>query len=349
MSNEFVNVPAFRVRQRKHTAILMKLTANDLARISYVAARGYSTDKTAVQRLLTKSRITGVREFAEAGGDFPASIVLNWVNLEHPIKVKGAKARIPLIPGSAQLLDGQHRVEGLKEAMKTSKWVQQVELPVAVYEGLSTQDCADIFLSINTEQKPVSKDLVYDLFEIASEYVRDDDALAARKVVDELNINIDSPYKAMVRYPGPDAPKGGMSLSTMVTVLKPLLAINGAFDQVGVSGQMREDRISIILNWFKVIRAAYGTQWTTKDNVFRYASGFWGAIEFLSTTMLPHCNIANSFEMSTMQAAMKGLKDSLIWQRDVSGLQGRKAAYAIAAVLGEVFRTNLKKRAKIKV
>src|SRR4051794_23067232 len=114
MPVESATVPAFRVKQKKHAAIMVRLMAKDLVRISYVAARRVSSDKNAVQRILTKSRIAGISEFAQNGGDFPSSIVLNWVNETHPLKLSGSKARVPLEPSSAQLLDGQHRVEGLR-------------------------------------------------------------------------------------------------------------------------------------------------------------------------------------------------------------------------------------------
>jgi DNA sulfur modification protein DndB len=348
-SEDIVSLAALSVKQKKHSLILTKMRADDLVRISYVAARGDSQEKNAVQRILSRPRISGISEFAKNGGDFPVSIVLNWVNKEHKLTLSNSKLKLTLEPRSAQLLDGQHRVEGLREAMKTDTAIKSIELPIAIYQNLSAQDCADIFLSINTEQKPVSRNLVYDLYGLASDYVRDDDALAARKVADELNERDDSPYKDMIRYPGPGKVKTGIALSSIAGVLKPLLAVNGAFDQVGVSGDMREERVEIILNWLKVIRHAYGTQWTDKGNVFRYASGFWGAMEFLSTTMLRHCYISQSYEQTTMQSAMKGLKDRLIWQSDVSGMQGRRSANLISGLLGNVFSINNKSKAKIKV
>lgn len=234
MSHDRITVPAFKIVQTKHSFYIIRMRAEDLVRIAYVAARGVSKEKNAVQRILTRSRIAGISDFAKAGGDFPASIVLNWIDDNRPLKIRAGKASISLEPSSAQILDGQHRVEGLREAMKTEDKVKDLEIPVAVYDGLSPQECADIFLSINTEQKPVSRSLVFDLYGIASDYVRDDDALAAKKMADQLNERIDSPYCGMIRYPGPEAGKGGIALSSVVSVLKPLLETNGAFDQVGV-------------------------------------------------------------------------------------------------------------------
>jgi DNA sulfur modification protein DndB len=349
MSEDQISVPAFKVTQIKHSFLIFRLPAAALVRIAYVAARGASKEKTAVQRILTRSRIAGISEFAKAGGDFPASIVLNWVDEEQPLRLRGGKVKLTLKPSSAQILDGQHRVEGMREAMKTNPDIGKLEVPVAVYEQLTATECADIFLSINTEQKPVSRSLVFDLYGIASEYVRDDDGLAAKRIADQLNERDDSPYRELIRYPGPETGKGGIALSSVVSVLKPLLENNGAFDRVGIPADKTKERVEIILNWLKVIQSAYGTQWTDKGNVFRYASGFWGAMEFLASTMLKHCNNADSFEQSTMRAAMKGLKDDLFWQTDVRGMQGRRSANLIAEHLGAVFAQNKKTKSVIKV
>ena len=89
MPDDSVKTTSIRIKQSKHSFLLVKLRAADLVRIAYVAARGVTKEKGAVQRLLTKSRIAGISDFASAGGDFPASIVLNWVSTEHEIKESG--------------------------------------------------------------------------------------------------------------------------------------------------------------------------------------------------------------------------------------------------------------------
>jgi hypothetical protein len=192
---------------------------------------------------------------------------------------------------------------------------------------------------------------VYDLYGIASSYVRDEDALMAKEIADSLNTREDSPYKGMIRYPGPGTTgNSGIALSSVVGVLKPLLAANGAFDQVGLTAPDYEDeRLAVLMNWFKVIQNAYGTQWADRGNVFRYASGFWGAIDFLSNTLLKHCHINDAFDEKTMRAAMKGLKDNLIWQREVKGMQGRNSANFISKLLANVFSANRSGRAKFKI
>lgn len=68
-----------------------------------------------------------------------------------------------------------------------------------------TKDAALIFLNINSEQKPVPKSLIYDLYGI----VEDDKEHAisrAKDIANELNENEDSPYYNAIKFPG--APRG---------------------------------------------------------------------------------------------------------------------------------------------
>src|SRR5262245_12402677 len=114
-----------------------------------------------------------------------------------------------------------------------------MELPVAIYKRLTTQQCADIFLSINTEQKPVPRSLAFDLFGIASEHVIDVAALRAADIAKSLNEEEESPYYGLVTYTGEQKQKGGkgklgIPLSTFVNAIKPLVTDKGVFDSMGV-------------------------------------------------------------------------------------------------------------------
>ena len=163
MSN--IELPYLDVKQHGKTFYLVNMPAGVLSEVSYAAVRGKDKEEGAVQRVLNIRRISGVKEFTQAGGVFPNSIVMNWVDRKS-LKVNAKKGTLSfeLKPRSAQLIDGQHRVAGIREAMKEDRALQSFELPVAIYVGLTTKECADIFLSINTEQKPVHRSLVFVIF-----------------------------------------------------------------------------------------------------------------------------------------------------------------------------------------
>lgn len=203
------------IKQTKRSFILTAIPVRLLVTVSYAAVRRKDDEEGAVQRVLNQGRIAGIKSFALQGGDFPASIVLNWVKTK--LVRTGSLVTIPETPDSAQLLDGQHRVAGLKEAIHEKPNLGDQLVPVAIYEGLSTSDCADIFLSINTEQRPVPRSLVFDLYGIASKELVDHAAVRARDITVSLNEDGQA-YAGLIKFPNTPRQRGGIALSTAVRV-----------------------------------------------------------------------------------------------------------------------------------
>ena len=341
-----LSMPFVTVKQQEKTFFLVSLSAADLVSISYVARRGVDEEEGAVQRLLNPTRIASIRDFILAGGVFPTSIVLNWANEEFAPVIKGKNLTIKRIPRSAQIIDGQHRVLGLSAAIGKQASIANLQLPVSIYTGLSTQECADIFLSINTEQKPVHRSLVFDLYKVASDYIIDPPALRAGDLASELNESQKSPYLGYIKFPG--APKGqkGLALSTVVSAVKPLVEEKGVFEQVGLS-QLRM-QTQFLINFFTVLRNAYGAEWESPSNVFRMAAGFVGAIDFVKNKLIVHCNISGDFTEAAIEKVMNITPGSLIQKDTIEGLQGRRAFSQVAEALEELFDPKGKSR-KIKV
>src|SRR5262249_25110160 len=154
-----------------------------------------------VQRLLNPSRINGIRDFTLAGGVFPTSIILNWTDTTNPIKTTSNRLILASNRNAAQIIDGQHRVLGLAAAIEKKASTKSMPLPVSIYNNLSTRDCADIFLSINTEQKPVARSLVFDLYSVASDYIVDPTTVRAGDVAKQLNEELGSAYYGFIKFP----------------------------------------------------------------------------------------------------------------------------------------------------
>jgi DNA sulfur modification protein DndB len=306
--------PFVSVIQHKRTILLTKLRADVLTEISYVAVRGQTNEQGAVQRVLNQRRIAGIKDFTLGGGDYPGAIVLNWVNEQNPLKKNGNQLSFEIESGSTQIVDGQHRVAGIRAAIAVKKEVGDLELCVAIYENLKTQECADIFLSINTEQKPVDRSLVFDLYGIASESIVD---------------------KGLIKLPGAPRRKGGIALSTVVAAIKPLVEEKGNLEQLGV--KELEGQKQIILNLFQALSEKYGDAWDDNNNVFQYAAGFVGAIEFLKSKLIPYCNTKRSFEKTTISHAVSLNAENLLRQSDVKGMAGGEASNRVFSRLVEVF------------
>ena len=325
--------PFITVKQKEHTFKLTSLPAGLLTRISYAAIRRKDAEEGAVQRVLNSARIAGIKDFALKMGDFPASIVLNWV--DGKLSVKDGRVEIPDRPKLAQIIDGQHRVAGLKAAIDESDSAENYEIPVAIYEGLDTSNSARIFISINTEQRPAPKSLVFDLYGLTASDLMDPSAIRASDIVSFISSE-SQPYAGWIKLPNQERQRGGVALSTAVGAVKPLVDSKGIFEQVGITEL--EVQKAIFSNFFAAIRSSYGRKWDDRSNAFIYASGFIGAIEFFRSHMFDYCKGKSSFEVSTIRDSLNLDETGRILQEDVKGLGGTEAANAVRDRLVSAFR-----------
>lgn len=329
-------VPCLHVKQEKHSFFLTKLDAKTVTLLSYAAVRGQSPEEGAVQRVLNTSRIVNIKRFVMNGGNFPNAFVLNWVNTDQPLEFTPTDIAIPMVEQSAQIIDGQHRIAGIREAIQEDDRWSKLEVPVVFYAGLGTQECADIFLSINTEQKPVPRSLVFDLYGVASAEIIDQAAERARDIVIFLNEDEDSPYRGQIKLPGAPTRRGGIALSTAVSAIKPLVEERGDFERIGVRELNMQKQI--IMNLFTALSEKYGAKWWEKENAFMYAAGFTGAINFLQLKLFPYCNQRTSFSSKTIGDSLNMPENRLIEQADLKSLGGSEATKRVYERLTEQFR-----------
>jgi DNA sulfur modification protein DndB len=323
------------IQQINREFILTKLPLGLLTKISYTAVRGQSQEEGAVQRVLNSKRIASVKDFTLNIGDYPGDVVLNWTNKENPIQRNNGELAFDEVSDSAQIIDGQHRLAGIKEAIKENPDIAKYEIPVVIYENLSTRECADIFLSINTEQKTVSRSLVLDLYGVANEAIVDPAAVRARDIALFLNEEENSPYQGNIKLPGSLRKRGGIELSTIITAIKPLVEETGDFERIGITELELQKKI--LLNFFLVLQGKYGEEWDKKTNAFQYAAGFVGAINFFKLKIVSYCNANDSFSIATMERIIQLDKSNLIYQSEVKGTAGKEAQNKIYNFLLDKF------------
>ena len=327
--------PYIAVRQQQSQFYLVAMPASAVVAISYTAVRGVNPEEGAVQRVLNPRRIASVKDFTIQVGHYPGTIALNWVSEINPLIKENNHLRMKIAEHSAQIIDGQHRVAGIKAAIAERKEIGEMQLAVALYERLTTQQCADIFLSINTEQKTVQRSLVYDLYGVASDIMVDAAVERARDIAVYLHESEESPYCNLIKMPGSAPRRFGIALSTVVNALKPLVETKGPLDQVGV--KELELQIRVIQNYLNAIRCRCGDFWDNKDNVFQYAAGFAGAMDFLRSRLIPYCSLQGSFEQSTIEAALDLSPTNVIRQGEVKGMAGGEASAKVASNLVDHF------------
>ena len=307
---------------------LTLINAEILSKISYVSRRGIDEEQGAIQRILNKSRISGIRDFLLNGGFFPNTIILNLINDGNLLFDKSKnKLSFELSPRIAQIIDGQHRIEGLKEAIKTDKTIKDIIIPTVLANNLSTERCAEIFISINTEQKTVPKSLIYDLYGLMNISAKDFSIERGADIAKILNTDDTSPYQRYIKFPGSRKFKGGIQLSTFVNSLKPLVKSDGEFSKYSLT--TLENQTSVLKNYFNALQSYYGETWDTLQNPFIFASGFGATIEVFISKILPYCYSKKKFTESFFKEIILIPKDDLIKQKEVKGMSGESARNTI--------------------
>ena len=111
---KYTNIKEFvSVKLGEIDAYIFPMKIKDVLPIYYVAVRGRDNVEGAVQRVLNKRRISSIKNFVLEGNMFFNSFILNWVDKNYPVKFKDNGIYIPQVPAGAQVIDGQHRSEGL--------------------------------------------------------------------------------------------------------------------------------------------------------------------------------------------------------------------------------------------
>jgi DGQHR domain-containing protein len=309
------------------------MKVKDILAISYVAVRGRDTEEGSVQRVLSNFRVKQIREYVLQGKNFFNTFILNWNEENHQLKFADGKISIPIVPFSAQVIDGQHRLGGLQAALEIDPAVGERTVLVSFTVGLSTKDAAQIFLNINTEQKPVPKSLIYDLFGIV-ESDKEHAINRAKDISIELNENDESPYYKLIKFPGSPTGYGIVDLSSFVTTLKNYLKPNGLFFNYNITDLNRQK--IIFLNYFTAIKFFYDQKemWNVRaKNPFLQSAGVVAAIEFLTEKLLPKCSDRKSFSVETFKNLLQLDKNELLTQSVIKGSDGKSARILIKEYL----------------
>lgn len=319
-----MKVDFFELKHSGLTYYMCKMSGRDLLRISYVARRGESEEEGAVQRILNKRRISGIASFLLNGGFFPTNIIINVVNKENvSVDQKSHTLTFAEEAHLAQVLDGQHRIAGMREAMKEDSKIGNIEFPVLLAIGLSTSQCAQVFVSINTEQKTVPQSLIYDLYGLVEGSNRDQSILRGNDIARILNDDDDSPYQDFIKFPGSSKFRGGIQLSSFVNNLKALVKSEGEFLKYNIENL--EPQTKILKNYFRAIAYYYDSKWGDVNfNPFLYVSGFSAAIELLINKVLPYCYAQRKFTYDIFKSVIVFTKDTLPRVDDVKGMSGEK-------------------------
>lgn len=125
------------------------------------------------QRMLVKSRLTGIRNYIKkTGGLFPNNIIINFNTNKRELRfepvdkslqndnVQLGMLHLPSQYKSAWIIDGQHRIFGFSDTDQIDK----VTVPVIAFVDMDETKQANLFVDINSKQKSVPTNLLEDLY-----------------------------------------------------------------------------------------------------------------------------------------------------------------------------------------
>lgn len=319
--------------------LVMKV--RDLANIAYVAVRGKDNEEGAVQRVLNRQRIMSIKNYVLDDNLFVNTFVINWTYTDNVPQINDAEIELPILYGAAQLIDGQHRLEGIKLAMEINPDLADKTIIVSLAINLATKDAAKIFLNINSEQKPVPKSLIYDLYGVTDED-RNYAINRAEDIARNLNETVGSPFYNVIKYPGATRGKGKLDLSTVVNALKPYVEHQGKLEEKNICSL--NFQVSIITNYFEALKyhADKTLKWSTiNQNIFYKAAGFIGAVNFFMEYVLPKCVAQASFKQDVIARMFDFSDIELITPKDIETTDGRTARKRVIDNLKEAFISDI--------
>jgi len=215
-------VPAIKGKMGGYTFYSFSLEPEKLLKIGYILHRTeINTEDDGYQRMVSKSRLKEIEKFLDSEdedeqGFFPNSIIINIstpkedpltfdrITCKHDSKITDPVIlHLPKRYHSAFIIDGQHRLYGYAN----SKWKFKNSIPVVAFENLPPEKQVELFVQINSKQKPVSKTV---LIPIAADLMWNSDnpkdaiSSVKAKLVQRLGEKDNSPlYKRIVLNENP--------------------------------------------------------------------------------------------------------------------------------------------------
>lgn len=317
--NHELVLPCLHLQQPMGEFYVCKISAKDLCEITYfdirqmLGAREMDT-YIGIQRKIDSTRVVGLQAYVNTlDACFPTSIVLavdeqcatydpdkSILTLRNDPNPPDGETQT-LYGGIAKVIDGQHRIEGLR-GLKGGDF----ELTVSIFVGLDIEDQAYIFSTVNLAQTKVNKSLVYDLFDFSK--LRSPQR-TCHNIVIAMDRREGGPfYKRIKRLGSATDGRHGETLTqaTFVEALMPYISAVPALDRDMIKRNLSLPKASeaeanklifrnlfvegkdveigvIIFNYFTAVSRRWPRSWnsTEKGNILNKTNGFRALMAFL--------------------------------------------------------------------
>lgn len=207
-----LKLDTFKLHQSIGIIFISKIKPSDLLAMSVVDRRRIEDDDEVlgIQRELRRDKVIQIQNYLSSiDATFPNSIIVNTTS-DFIVDETDFHLELKIDANTFTIIDGQHRVEGFREID-----LDDFELLVAIFKDLKTDQQANIFSTINSEQTKVDPSLNLNL-ELNSKVYTPKKMMI--EVAQSLNYDKESPWYQNIRMLGSNS-KGMISLKAFVSPL----------------------------------------------------------------------------------------------------------------------------------
>lgn len=313
-----IAIPAFKIRQPIGELFVGRMTAPEIVSLAYADIRKMEQNELdryiGINRRLVSSRVEELSRYVKTyDATFPTSIILavpeeNAAFDETRGELTLQESQNTPLNQIGKIIDGQHRIAGLKAVPDDSEF----EVCVAVLVGADIATQANVFATVNLAQTKVNRSLAYDLLEYENKRSPQKSAHDVAVALDQLE---ESPfYQRIKRLGTATVGRTGETLTQAVVVEKllDLMTDNRMVDRDSIlrhnglgrptDDQLREspfrglfvqgkdeDIARIVLRYFCAVRSRWPGSWDALDrrgNTLPKTNGFRALMRFLKPAYL---------------------------------------------------------------
>lgn len=354
MKNNIIKVKSIEFKQPLGEFYIGKMKFEDLLDISYADVRRIEKDEQTgyesyfgIQRKLSDKRIKEISEYVTTlDATFPSSILLaiDEYTIENDFEVndepnisfnkEDSTLSIKREGNIAHIIDGQHRVFGLKKALENAGLyadeIKDFELVVTIFVNLDDENQALIFSTINKAHTKVNKSLVYDLFDLAK--TRSPQRVA-HNIVKLLNEKDESPFKDKIKMLGfaNDTNKETITQATLAELIISYISKNPMLDRDYLKRGKKLEKFKdkdyeryffrdwfiqgddakiakVIWNYFKAVELTWELAWNDNNKILAKSTGIIALMRFLKDIVLKKRSINQVITVEDFKVVLSQVK-----------------------------------------
>lgn len=380
MASEYISLKYIRVHQPIGVFYISSISWKDLIAIAKADIRkihdeGERNDNfdsyLGIQRKISPNRIKEISQYVKTiDATFPTSIILNIQSVSKirngevmdefdvvdaddnsditevsNIKLSDDEQSLLIRKDEkvARILDGQHRIEGLRHGFISDSDHVAFDFNVTIFIDLDIDDQAQVFSVINKAQTKVNKSLVYDLYDYAKTR---SPQKTAHDIVRLLNKMEGSPFYRKIKILGTaeDKERETIAQATLVELIITYISKNPMKDRDDLKrttlfGKQKlhpisshkehqqlffrnlfiqendEVILSILWNYFKAVEDKWTIAWRNPDiegNILPKSTGIIALMKFLKFAIIS----LNKYDQPIEKAEFQSLFSSVSLQDD---------------------------------